>query len=113
MDTLSAFALGEANRDKERKVFDWDKAARILRERRPASASAGLSSDLEWTAGTIFANGAPVTDDYTFLASTWATPVLVIDDEEITCFVMVSTVAWDEKTKWPESALKILQGDAP
>ena len=24
MDTLSAFALGEANRGKEEKVFDWD-----------------------------------------------------------------------------------------
>ena len=32
MDTLQAFAIGEANRDKELMVFDWDKAVSIIKE---------------------------------------------------------------------------------
>lgn len=33
MDTLTAFRIGEANRGKEEMVFDWDKAATIIKER--------------------------------------------------------------------------------
>lgn len=52
-------------------------------------------------------------DDYTYLASTWATPVLSYKDGEVElefpCFVMEHDTEWNEKTKWPESALKILK----
>jgi hypothetical protein len=47
MDTMRAFAMGEANRGKELKVFDWEKAARLIRERSPESVWAGLSGDWE------------------------------------------------------------------
>lgn len=43
MDTMSAFAKGEANRGKELMVFDWDKAAQLISERKPSVASAGLA----------------------------------------------------------------------
>lgn len=33
MDTMSAFMIGMVNRGRERMVFDWDKAARIIKER--------------------------------------------------------------------------------
>ena len=42
MNTWAAFAMGEANRGKEMMVFDWDKAARLIGERKPECASAGL-----------------------------------------------------------------------
>lgn len=114
MDTMSAFAMGQANRNKELKVFDWDKAARLLCERSAANAVAGLASDMEWTSGTILRDGAIVDDSYTYLASTWATPVLVIDGEEIDCYRMESEcpAEWTgdkAKVVWPESARVIFE----
>lgn len=111
MDTLSAFALGEANRHKELMVFDWIKAAKLIKEKNPSFARAGLSGDWEWTGGTIFSSGKTVTNDYTYLASTWATPELDLDGEKINCFVMQSECSWDESTKWPQEALDILNGE--
>lgn len=45
MDSAKAFMMGEMNRDKELKVFDWDRAALIIKERNPEKAGAGLSGD--------------------------------------------------------------------
>lgn len=111
MDTMSAFAMGQANRHRELMVFNWDKAAEIIRERKPALARAGLCGDWGYTGGTIYEDGDPVKDSDTFLASTWATPELEIDGETIDCYRMKSeTPNWDSDTKWPESALAILNG---
>ncbi len=110
MKTELAFAKGDANRGQEMKIFDWEKAAQIIRDKSAKDASAGLDEDWEWTGGDILENGEPDNDSYTYLGSTWATPVLRIGDESIDCFRMQSdTPGWDEKTKWPESALAILK----
>lgn len=111
MDTMMAFAMGEANRGREMKVFDWDKAAKLIAERKPEYAEAGLFEDWEWTGGTIYEDGEPVFNEYTYLASTWATPVLKLDGEIIDCYVMESETEYDSDTKWSESALKILRGE--
>ena len=104
--------MGELTRDQEPKVFDWDKAAEILVSRGAKTARAGLSEDLEWTSGTILYGGkiVPKNETYTYLASTWAVPVLIIDEEEIACFRMKSETGWTADTYWPESARKILNG---
>jgi hypothetical protein len=113
MDTMQAFARGAASRGKELMVFDWDKAATLIKEKGVKEASAGLCGDWEWTGGPILADGKPVPreDTYTYLASTWATPELELDGEDlIDCYKMQSeTDDWDEDTYWPESALKILE----
>ena len=112
MDTMKAFVMGDVNREKEPMVFDWDKAAQIIKERNAVSASAGLSGDWEWTGGKILAGGKPIpeNDTYVYLASTWATPELEIDGEIIDCFKMQSeTDKWDSGTFWPESALETLK----
>ena len=112
MDTFMAFAMGNANRGKELMVFDWDKAARLIKERNPEHASAGLRSDWEYTGGTIYENGKPVIDDYTYLASTWAVPELDLDGYVVECYRMEHEVPeWGSKTKWPQSALDILSGN--
>ena len=101
------------NRGKLRMVFDWDKAARLIREKRPTKAAAGLHSDWEYTGGTIYVGGDPVTDrdkTYTYLASTWAEPELSLDGEVVDCYRMENDVEWDEHTLWPASALEILRG---
>ena len=113
MDTMAAFVMGQANRGKEKMVFDWDKAAEIIRDRKPECAIAGLQHDMEWTSGTIYEDGLPVTDDYTYLSSTWATPILEIitrdEVEDIPCFRMEHEVPeWNSGTKWPHSAMEIL-----
>ena len=110
MDTLSAFFMGMKNRGKELMVFDWHRAARIIRDRKAKNAAAGLKDDWEWTGGEIFRNGKPIKSDYTYLASTWAIPQLSVDGELIDCFIMKSeSPGWDAHTKWPQSALDILK----
>lgn len=110
MNTLAAFAMGKANRGRELMVFDWNKAARIIKERNPKLAEAGLRDDWEWTGGTIYKDGKPIKDDYTFLASTWAVPELKVDGEIIECYKMKSEVPkWGSDTKWPMSSIAILQ----
>lgn len=112
MDNLTACLFGDMNRGKELMVFDWDKAALIIDTYNPKWAEAGLKHDMDNTSGTIYEDGKPVMDDYTYLASTWATPILVLTDNdykttEIECFKMQSeTPDWDAETKWPDSALK-------
>ena len=110
MDNYAAFVMGEACRGKEQMVFDWKKAAELIRERQPKEASAGLCSDWEWTGGLIYLDGKTITNHYTYLASTWAAPGLQLDDDDrIPCFLMVSeTPGWNSDTNWPDEALEIL-----
>jgi len=109
MRTEAAFAMGVAHRNDPLMVFDWDKAASILADRNPDEAFAGLESDFEYTAGYIWRGGKPVKDDYTYLASTWAKPMLIIDDEEIECWRYKDEVPdWGSDTKWPQSALRTI-----
>ena len=107
-----AFAFGEANRGRETMVFDWKKAAEIIRERKPKVVSAGLRDDWEWTGGIIYEDGKPVKDSYTYLESTWAVPEMEIDGEIVECYIMGNETKWDAYTKWPKKALDILNGKA-
>ena len=109
MNTVKAFALAEANKDKTPKVFDWDKAARLIIQAGATEATAGLAGDMEWTSGPIFSGGEIDEDGYTYLESKWATPVLVLDGgEEVECFVMGNKTEGNAKTKWPDSARQII-----
>lgn len=109
MDTLSAFAMGEAHRNDPLMVFDWNKAAEIIRDTQPKEAFAGLDSDFEYTAGYIWRDGKPVKDDYTYLASVWAEPLLVADNVVYKCWKFFDdTPGWGSATKWPDSALEII-----
>ena len=111
MDTMMAYALGELTRNQECKVFDWDKAAKIIKERDAKDAWAGLNEDYRSTGGMILEDGKIVKDPYVFLASTWDIPTLYVGGDEIPCYVMESQTEWDESTKWPESAVKILMSE--
>lgn len=113
MDTLTAFAMGEANRHRRLKVFDWIKAADLIREHRPSVAEAGLAKDWEYTGGVIYAEGQPVTDQYTFLHSTWAIPTLLMEGRDYSCWRYEDDQewGWTSDTKWPVEALKVLKGE--
>lgn len=106
-------------RGDETMVFDWDKAARLIKESGAKSAEAGLRDDWEWTGGYIFFDGEPIKEEkddfpvetYAYLASCWAVPEIRIDGgEKQPCYKMHhEALKWDAKTRWPKSALKILQ----
>lgn len=91
------------------KVFDWDKAAALIKEHGCTEADAGLMEDWFWTATTILEDGKPERNEFGYLASTWATPVLNIGDAYYECYKRQEDAPdWDAHTSWPESALKIL-----
>ena len=112
MQTLQAEARKNGSPSK---VFDWDKAARIIKERNPEKAAAGLSEDWFWT-GAVIWNDGKISDEWKpYLKSYWATPVIVLESaldwEEIECWIPAEETEWDENTHWPESARKILLGE--
>ena len=110
---MSAYLRGQISRGRELMVFDWDRAARRIKEVHPKSASAGLAGDWEWTGGEIYRDGKPIPQEetYTYLASTWAKPQLEMDSQIEYCYKMQSeTPDWDAKTYFPQSALDILKG---
>lgn len=101
MDTSSAFVNGEIM------VFDWNKLVDILKSIsnwRGVNVYAGLRSDLEWTGGCILKCGKLPESTYTYLASTWATPIIYFDDgTEIECWSYQSeTPDWGPYTYWPQ-----------
>ena len=108
-------------RGDEAMVFDWDKAARLIKETGAKSAEAGLRGDWEGTGGYIFYDGEPIKkekDDFpvetqAYLASIWAVPEIRIDGgRKRPCYKMHHEAPrWNAKTRWPKSALKILQGE--
>jgi len=112
MDTLSAYAMGQAHRNDRSRVFDWDRAAQLIKERNPECVSAGLGGDWERTGGDIYKDGKTIEKEntYTYLASTWAAPEIEIDGEIMDCGAWEDETLWNAKTYWPESALKILKG---
>ena len=110
MNTLEAYARSQSSQGNRLRVFDWEKAARLILEKNPKEASAGLRGDWEWTGGTIYSNGKPDMDSYTFLGSTWAIPEIDIDGQVEECWrYKDETPGWGSKTKWPESAILILK----
>ena len=110
MNTMEAFARCEASRNKPKMVFDWDKAARLIKENQPKEAAAGLKNDWVWTGGVIYCDGKPITDSYTYLASTHAIPELIMDGVYCDCYLSMNETEWDSETKWPQTALDILEG---
>lgn len=107
------------NRGYEGKVFDWDSAAKFLKENGIKNAWAGLAEDWSYTAGRILEDGEIPESSYTFLSSLWATPVIEYQlpgengdlTEQECMFVEQADSEWDSGTFWPESARKIYFGE--
>jgi hypothetical protein len=114
MDTLSAFAKGEATlrAGNKQMIFDWHKAAQLIKERKPQVASAGLHSDWEYTGGVIYTAEKGIdAKEYTYLSSNWATPELDLDGEIIPCFIDQdhNPEGWGSDTSWPDIVVAILK----
>ena len=94
------------------KVFDWNKAATIIKENRPDVATAGLAEDWFWTGCEVYnSDDGIVSIEDGHLCSIWATPILLLEfenrgdmTEECWCYEDEHP-DWDAKTRWPEEAL--------
>lgn len=107
-DIITAIKKCKKHKDREMMIFDWDKAATLIKDQKLYTVYAGLNEDWEYTSGPILINGI-IPDSYTFLASIWDIPVLQYDDCIIECYKMQSEEPqWDASTFWPKSARKIL-----
>ena len=97
-------------------AFDWDKAAKIIKEKfethKDLVAEAGLEGDWNYTGGEIFKDGKPTNDNYTYLQSNWAIPTLILTynekSEEIECWIEAND-RFNSDTKWDEISLNILK----
>lgn len=111
MNTHEALSMGYMSRGREPKVFDWVKAARIIRESGKSRARAGLQGDWDYTGGVIYQDGEPVKETCTYLSSTWAIPELLIGGKLIECWLWEKdSHGWDAYTEWPDEALEALKG---
>lgn len=106
----------EAKGNKHR-VFDWDKAAQLIKdhlvEHPDLIAEAGLQGDWSYTGGGIFRNGKPTNDEYTYLASNWAPPTLILswggeEQETLECWTYEDGSRFDSGSKWDEQSIEIL-----
>ena len=72
-------------------------------------AEAGLEGDWDYTGGIIYSNKKSTTDDYTYLASNWAIPTLILnEEEEIPCFIIKENTRFNAHSKWDRISLNIL-----
>jgi len=110
VNELRKAARGQATKDSRSRVFDWVGAAKRVVAEKPANVGAGLGLDWSFTGGTIYADGEPVLDEYTYLSSNWAIPEIDCDGDVEPCWVWQDTVEWDADTTWPPEALAILKG---
>ncbi|MFA5634161.1 MAG: hypothetical protein WC973_03345 [Candidatus Dojkabacteria bacterium] len=113
---LGIQAKAASKKGNKLQAFDWDKAAQIIKEKLilhpDLVAEAGLQGDWNYTGGIIFKNGKPVKEDYTYLASNWAKPTLILswdkeEQEEIPCFIEQNDRFKDD-SKWDVESLSIL-----
>lgn len=91
------------------RVFDWIKAAQLIKERNPEEVYAGLGEDWENTSGVIYRSGHPTPlSGCAYLSSIWATPKIDIDCDIIDCWRYEDETGWNARTHWPEEAKAIL-----
>lgn len=111
---ISTRALDASIAGNKTKTFDWDKAAKIIKDKyvedKNTIAEAGLQRDWDNTAGIIFEDGSPTNDGYMYLTSIWAIPTLIVEcngiEEEIECWKETDE---DPLHEWTQSALDILE----
>ena len=113
MDTFSAYNRSLLASGNRYRVFDWNAAAGFIQKNKPKSAVAGLKNDMEYTSGCIYQDGE-IISEYTYLCSNWATPILVLyfedgSSKQFDCWIYKDESNWNADTKWPDSAIQILE----
>lgn len=81
------------------KYMDWKKVQQIVDENPNAVIYAGLQEDWNNTSGLIFAKGEYYRG-YVFGCSSWATPIVDVDGEEIECWTYEPTEEGSSRPTW-------------
>jgi len=114
---IGAEAIQAKAKGNKHLAFDWDKAAQLIKEHFAThpdlTAEAGLKGDWNYTGGTIFKKGFPTNDSYTYLASNWAKPTLILswdknEQLEVECSIIEDESRFNEHSKWDETSMNIL-----
>tara|TARA_R110002167_G_scaffold331706_1_gene538359 strand:- start:9786 stop:10175 length:390 start_codon:yes stop_codon:yes gene_type:complete len=109
-------ATEAAKQGKPMMAFDWNRAAEAIKyhfgDHKDLVAEAGLQGDWAYTGGVIFKEGKPTDENYTYLASNWAVPTLILswdgkEQEEIKIFAENSD-KYNSGSKWDDESLGIL-----
>lgn len=96
----------------ETKYMDWERAHKIIEERAKKNKSitveAGLMEDWNNTSGIVYIDGRFVRAPFVFARSSWATPILDIDGEEIECYTTTKPDGFTECTPtwWSKESKK-------
>lgn len=80
------------------KYMDWKKVQQIVSQNPNSVIYAGLQEDWNNTSGLIYAKGKYYDGGCFYGCSTWATPILDVDGEEIECWTYDKT---EEENKMP------------
>ncbi len=105
-------------RDVPLMVFDWDKALRIIIERREKHpdlrAEAGLQGDWNATKRLIYNATGPLISGEEGLLSTWAVPTLILtwntnDQTEFECYIIGTKLLEKSYSQWTEDQVNILK----
>ena len=81
------------------KFMDWKKVQEIVDTHPNSVIYAGLMEDWNNTSGLIFAKGRYYDGDV-FGCSTWATPIVDVDGEEIECWTYEESKEGSHKPNW-------------
>lgn len=82
------------------KYMDWDKIKTIIDQNPNSVVYAGLLEDWGNTSGLIYARGKYYDGDV-YGCSTWATPIVDVDGDEIECYVLEEPEDFSSgKPKW-------------
>ena len=104
----SLFQSGQLDKKKCDMAFDWEKAARIIRQEKPFIAFAMLEDKWDKSRCKIYQGGFPVYEDDTVHSPTLR-PMLALDNHEpVPCFKMEYET--NGMNVWPKTALDILEG---
>lgn len=105
----NGFQKGKENRYGDLMRFDWDLAASLIRASKTKEAECGLNGDYDQTKRVIYKDEEVVINEYMMIESTWAIPVLVIDNKVYDCFYYYTDSFYKKPEQWPKSALVILK----
>lgn len=84
----------------KKKYMDWQKVKQIIQEHPNSTIYAGLQEDWGYTSGLIYKNGQYYDGGGFYGCSTWATPILDVDGEEIECWTHKKTEEGSGMPKW-------------
>lgn len=88
-------------------AFDWEKAAKLIKKRKPFVAFAMLEDSWDKSKRKIYQGGFPVYEDGTVHSAKLKPMIIMDNDQPVPCFKMEYET--NGMQVWPQKALQILE----